>query len=111
MWKFIVIFILAFLSLLISQNEAYAQPTTVCDTVPSLEEKVAQQLRNVSQDIVIECLTDKIAVFAFEEIKSMFGWTAVDAFTKSNYTVKDVVSSGMGTEANPTRFFVVMTRD
>lgn len=53
----------------------------------------------------------RIAVVAFEETKAQFGWTTVGAFRRSNYTVDDVVSSGMGTVANLTRFFVVMSKD
>jgi hypothetical protein len=32
-------------------------------------------------------------------------------FARSNYTVDDVASSIMGTAGNPTRLFVVMTKD
>jgi hypothetical protein len=84
---------------------------TACEAQPTLEDRTADQLRAVSQDIAIQCLTDKIAVIAFEETKSMFGWTAVDAFARSIYTIDDVISSGMGSEGNPTRFLVIMTKD
>ena len=73
--------------------------------------RVSPANREFSEDVAVQCLTDKIAVVAFEETKSMFGWTAVDALTRSNYTVDDVVSSGLGSVGNLARFFVVMTKD
>ena len=114
-WKFTsgssLLFLIMVSSLVLIPNQVIAQPTAPCEALPTLEEKTAQQLRLVGQEVIIECLTDKVAVIAFEEIKSRFGWTAIDAFAKSNYTFADIVPSGMGTEGNPTRFFVVMTKD
>jgi hypothetical protein len=114
-WKFTPIcfhlFLIVVSSLVLISDQVSAQPTAACEALPTLEEKTAQQLRLVSREVVIECLTDEVAVIAFEEINSKFGWTAIDAFAKSNYTFNDIVPSGMGTEGNPTRFFVVMTKD
>jgi hypothetical protein len=84
---------------------------TACEAKPTLEDITTQQLRAVSQDIAVQCLTNKIAVIAFEETEAPFGWTAVDALARSNYTVDEVISSGMGSVGNPTRFFVIMTKD
>jgi hypothetical protein len=84
---------------------------TACEAQPALEDITTQQLQVVSQDVAVQCLTDKVAVIAFEETKAPFGWTAVDALTRSNYTIDDVISSGLGSVGNPTRFFVIMTKD
>ena len=107
----IPLFLVVVTSPLLIPNQVGAQPTAPCEALPTLEEKTAQQLRLVGQEIVIECLTDKVVVFGFEETKSMFGWIAMDAFAKSNYTFADIVPSGMGTEGNPNRFFIIMTKD
>lgn len=85
--------------------------TTACEAQPALEDITTQQLHAVSQDVAVQCLTDKVAVVAFEETDAPLGWTAVDALARSNYTVNDVVSSGLGSVGNPTRFFVIMTTD
>jgi hypothetical protein len=62
-----------------------------------LEDITTKQLAALGTgNVAIQCLTENIAVIAFEETISPIGWTAVDAFAKSYYTVDDVVPSGMG---------------
>jgi hypothetical protein len=55
--------------------------------------------------INIICATDRMIALSFQEPETNFGMIAIDYFMlNGNYTLDTVTTSGMGSEANPTRF-------
>jgi hypothetical protein len=50
-------------------------------------------------------------ILTFYETESRYGWEAIDLLEDSyGYKLDSVLSSGMGSVANPTRFFAVMSK-
>lgn len=61
--------------------------------------------------INIICATDRMIALSFQEPETNFGMIAIDYFMlNGNYTLDTVTTSGMGSEANPTRFYVIMSK-
>ena len=49
-------------------------------------------------------------VLLFYETESKYGWDAIDLLENQyGYHVESILSSGMGSQGNPTRFFAVLS--
>jgi hypothetical protein len=61
--------------------------------------------------VLIECTTTNLIVLRFDETASELGWNIIEHFqTKGNFTPNDITASGMGSQGNTTRFYVVMSK-
>ena len=50
-------------------------------------------------------------VLTFYETESRYGWEAIDLLEDDyGYKLDSILSSGLGSVANPTRFFAVMSK-
>jgi|SRR5215207_3934555 len=65
----------------------------------------------IRNEVSIECATTNLIILRFEESGANLGWNAIEHFkTRGNFTLDDIAASGMGSQANPTRFYVVMSK-
>jgi hypothetical protein len=65
---------------------------------------------NYADLVRVEHESNEFVVLNFAEIDSTIGWDAVQTvMDKGNYKIESVLSSGMGSVGNPTRFFVVLS--
>jgi hypothetical protein len=60
--------------------------------------------------VLIECTTTNLIVLRFDETASELGWNIIEHFqTKGNFTPNDITAD-KGSQGNPTRFYVVMSK-
>jgi hypothetical protein len=86
--------------------------TNVTKLPPYLQNLTKILQNNYADLITIEHISDKFIVLRFGEIDSDSGWNSVKfVMDHTGLKIKNVLSSGLGSVGNPTRFFVVMTRD
>jgi hypothetical protein len=61
--------------------------------------------------VIVECATTNLIVLVFDEAASGLGWNAIEHFeTKGNFALDDITASGMGSQANPTRFYAILSK-
>jgi hypothetical protein len=57
-----------------------------------------------------QCISNSTIVFSFEEENAIWGWSIIELLkTRATFSVDEIVSSGVGSVGNPTRFYVVMS--
>jgi hypothetical protein len=81
-----------------------AQVNNVCDSkLPRVVEVLQYEQQIVAEALTLHCATDEVVTFSFLEPNSKWGWHAIDRMAKLNYTLSDVVVSGVN-------FYVIMTK-
>ena len=61
--------------------------------------------------VVVDHDSPKRVVLLFYETESTYGWEAVQLLEiQLGYQLETVLSSGMGSQGNPTRFFAIMEK-
>jgi hypothetical protein len=57
-----------------------------------------------------QCITNSTIVFSFEEENAVWGWSIIELLkTRASFSLAEIVSSGLGSVGNPTRFYVIMS--
>jgi hypothetical protein len=104
-----ILTILSVLSLIID-NDTIAQTSN--NTSNATNSTISSIIDNNFADLVlVDYDGSNRVVLSFYETESTYGWEAIDLLEdKHGYKLDSILSSGMGSVANPTRFFAVMSK-
>lgn len=76
----------------------------------SSNEAVLNIVKTSKARATFQCISNSTIVFSFEEENAIWGWSIIELLkTRGTFSVDEIVSSGVGSVGNPTRFYVVMS--
>jgi hypothetical protein len=85
-------------------NVAYSQTNPQGNVTNLIQDKFADL-------VTVDHEGQKRVVLLFYETESKYGWEAIDLLENQHgYHLDSLLSSGMGSQGNPTRFFAVLSR-
>jgi hypothetical protein len=95
-----------------TDNQVMAQLNNNASNAGATNNTVSSIIENNYADLVlVDYDGNNRIVLTFYETESRYGWEAIDLLEDSyGYKLDSVLSSGMGSVSNPTRFFAVMSK-
>jgi hypothetical protein len=95
-------------------NQAIAQslPNSNMSSTGANNSTISSIIENNYADLVlVDYDGNNRVILTFYETESRYGWEAIDLLEDSyGYKLDSVLSSGMGSVGNPTRFFAVLSK-
>ena len=93
------------------ESPGAASPTTGLACEKGTSNEVTLNIIETSRArATFQCVTNSTIVFSFEEEDAIWGWSIIELLkTGADYTVDEIVPSGLGSVGNPTRFYVIMS--
>lgn len=96
-------------ALLENSGTTSSSTNLVCEEGTS-NESVLSIVKTSEARATFQCITNSTIVFSFEEENAVWGWSIMELLkTRATFSVDEIVSSGVGSVGNPTRFYVVMS--
>ena len=95
-----------------NQTAAQSSSNNTTSNTAGTNSTISSVIENNYADLVlVDYDGNSRVVLTFYETESKYGWEAIDLLEEEHgFKLDSVLSSGMGSVANPTRFFAVMSK-
>ena len=98
---------LSYVAFLKSPNNIFSQSNITSSSNANISNVITEKYADL---VTVDHAGKKRVVLLFYETESKYGWDAIDLLENQyGYNLESILSLGVGSQGNPTRFFAVLS--